>query len=253
MAKYYSTLGKTICVGLDQQQNHITVIKDRRLKVDTLGLKTEITDNMTFILEGLGLGAYSKITPIVAHDFIIMLGLAELIYRIKDDYEYVILDMPPNHSALEMLDAPNVLESTVFKILTVKQRIKRMIKGHDETLERIEYLSKIATNLTEKLDNASFYPLGIPTRLGLLEVKKAIDLLIRKNFKIEKVIINMVENIPKNECNYCYKRYFDSSRWIEKYYTALEKLNLRDVDIVKIPFSLTNKNIDFVVETELCN
>ena len=143
LAEELNKIEECVIVGVDQQHNHKTIIEDRGYKVKYECINPEMTDIIYYIIDETPINKFKQFAPFFANDFIEMVHLSELLWRVKDSYNHVILDLPPNHSSLGMIALPNILETITWKALTLKHRVNKMVKGQSDFLDKTEYLNKI--------------------------------------------------------------------------------------------------------------
>lgn len=224
MTKYIQDCGyKVILMGLDQQQNHKDVIEQMGYNIEEYQLGTKMTDFVDYIMKNTGYRHVSDYVPTVAKDFIAVAQLSEMLHQMKDDYDYVVLDFPPNHSGLTMLRMPMRIDNAVCKALMIKNRIKSLIGKKDPAVEKLEYIGKILQEAKIKINKGIFFPLAIPTELGILEAKKSYAEIVDLKYKVGKFICNFIPPIPDVECQYCNSRYHQSNEYLENITEFAEK------------------------------
>ncbi len=214
-----SILPKSCVISIDQQQNHVDIIKKNELNVEYGTLHNEVTDNIMKILKALGFNGFKDVAPMIAQDFIVMTQLAYSIYDYRLSIENIVIDYPPNCNSINLLYMPNALESTVAKILTLRQRVKRLITGHDETMELLDEYQERLFFLGDVLRNADIYCLGIPTELGFIECEKAYQTCVKNCLNVKGFINNMV-NDSLCGCEYCLM-YRDNQYQVKDKYIGL--------------------------------
>ncbi len=192
-AKYLQTKGTVLVVGLDQQHNANDMIKSQNLNIEYKGLYTQ--DKMTTVVESIidntMLKNFKSYAPFVAPDLITICALAELMYDLKN-VDYVVIDFPPNHAGLGMINFPNILENITFKALTIKNRVKKLVKGKDEALTNLDYIYKIVIAFKEIAQHIQYYCVSLPTTISEMETGKLIKYLTELRYFNFHIIVNMV-------------------------------------------------------------
>ena len=106
---------RAVVVSLDQQHNTVDVARASNYAIDCRPIVSRVTAMVDVIVEKTILRKFRDFLPLVAPDFITVCALAESLSSITGDHEHVVVDFPPNTSALFMVNMPNVLDTFVFK------------------------------------------------------------------------------------------------------------------------------------------
>ena len=178
LAKYLQdkTGRSVLVVGIDRQNNAREYI-DRcgyNLPSNSVCQLDKISDMMNFVIDNTFLKNFKSYVPLIAPDFLSITSLAELLEGDGANYDDIVIDFPPNHSGLMLVNMPNILNNLAYKAITLKNRVRRLVKGDDQALEQMEYLHRIVINMKSKLDNAMWIPVGLPQQVSLIEVKKLV-------------------------------------------------------------------------------
>lgn len=225
----------SVCIiGLDRQHNAADVLKEKNVQIDYHGLFQfdKIGEMAGFIIDNTFLKGYREFIPIVAPDFLTICALSECFHEFYGKYEYIVIDFPPNHAALYMLNLPNVLNSIIYKALTLKGRIKKMVKGNDGVMDNIEHLEIIIKEFKTHLAEINFCPIMTPTSLSFLECKKLIDFLGEQKLKTLCVILNMMP-IFQAGCPSCGSRQYHSKPVIDELVDYTKNMNLRLCGVIE--------------------
>lgn len=247
-AMVLKNFGSVVVVGIDQQHNHKDIIELGGYDVDYCMVQPEINEWVEFCLEGLGLKAYKSTANYLTPDLIAMIHLAETLRRIKDKYDYVVVDFPPNHSGLNIIRYPDIMQNSVYKVITIRQRIKRMVTGQSELLDRIEYLHDIVREMKYYLLDANWIVIGIPSPLGLIESVKAFELLTELKFKVYRVVCNMVYPVPESDCELCFDIYNKHNIYLERFN---EYFNGKGFEVVQIPYFNDPEDMRSTIDDEI--
>lgn len=165
-------------------------------------------------------------------------------YMHSGDYDVIIFDTAPTGHALRFLSLPDVLDSWVGKIISIRMKLAglaSMIKKFlpftkddeqpsigTEQLEamkkRIEDAKKI---LTDK-NKTHFWIVTIPEQMSIYESERARKMLESYGINVTGVIVNQL--IPKNKCEFCQAR-----REMQQKNLKLIHEKFSDVKIKEIP------------------
>lgn len=242
------SLGSVVCIGLDQQHNHRDIIEIEHYDIPYVCLSPKVTQFVEYVLENTPMKAFKESAPIIASDFISVLNLAEVYSEVINKYQYIVVDFPPNHSGLKMLQFPGILDNMIYKALTLKERIRKMVKGSSDVLDKIEYLVKIGDLLKKEIYSFYWIPVGIPTELGYLEACRSYNDLKRLSLKVHKIVCNMVYPIPEYECALCNAIYNSHNQYLAQYNQYFQK---EGKEVVQIPFTFEREEIREVIRNEL--
>lgn len=227
MANILSKDYNVLCVGLDQQHNHKDLIKMYNYDIPYKEMSNKISTMMEEFIDHTFMKGFRVYVPFVAPDFVAINSLAELLYQIKEDYDYIVIDMPPNTQGLLMLNMPSLMHNMSFKALTMKNRINRMLKGEDLALDNMDYMFKISENLKDKIKECQFNVVGIPTSLGLIESKRAYEKLIEMGYIVPRIILNMTTPPPSDVCSVCFNRHVKEKEYIEDFHKFGKEIGLK--------------------------
>jgi len=233
LANYLNKFGKSVVIGLDQQNNHVDLIKMEKFDVDYECLATVVNEKIEVVIENTFIGKYKEYAQVMMPDIVAMCNLGELMRRIGDKYQFLVIDFPPNHAGLTLLHLPIILNNIAFKAMTIKNRVRRMMKGSDPALENIEYFAENQRMMLKNFKEAYWFPLGIPTDLGLIETRKSYEFIKKIGYMPKKIIVNMVAPIPEGECEYCMARYYNANLVLADFNKLGEEAGL---DVVQIPY-----------------
>lgn len=142
-------------------------------------------------------------------------------YMTTDEYDIVIFDTAPTGHTLRLLSFPDMMDSWVGKMITMKQKLGDMTKafknilpfmGDDEEdkqamddLEKTKETIKKAKEVMADPDRTSFKMVVIPEEMSIYESSRAMEALAKNNMYADAVIVNQV--LPETSgCEFCNAR-----------------------------------------------
>lgn len=226
--------GRNTCiVGLDQQHNAQDVLKSRGYDIPYFGLYAwdRMSAMVKYIVDNTFMKQFKDYVPLVAPDFITLCALAELLVEDGKKFENVVIDFPPNHSGLSMLNAPDLLATWAWKAFTVKGRVKRLLGRSDAVLDNSDYIWATVREFKEKIKSARMWAVTLPSELSTLESLKLVAYLRKLNYVPAGFIMNV---FPSNECQCapCKNRWLIATDWLVYLKQQARQLSL-NVEIIK--------------------
>jgi len=234
---------KVACVSIDQQHNVKDIIQRYGLKIDYYESTTEVTEFINFAVEEMGFKGYKEIIPMIGGDFISITSLAKLVWDFKDKYDIIVCDFPPNCLSLRLITIPPITRSIAFRVLTIKSKIKKMITGHDNFLDRAEFFAKVNDFFVQNLNTARHYIVANVDELSLIETIKMKKVLEQHNLPLMGIIINkFVMNNNECRCSLCESYAYLQRTWLGSFYQLNSRLYLIPftLDVAKIKTSIKN-------------
>ncbi len=141
-------------------------------------------------------------------------------FMASDEYEVIIFDTAPTGHALRFLSLPDVLDSWLGKMITLRLKfagIAGMFKkllpfGSDdgmekfgaEQLEGMKERIKLAKKLLTDKKRTHFWIVAIPEAMSVVESERAYKTLKAANIPVNGVVVNNI--VPKNSCSFCKSR-----------------------------------------------
>ena len=139
----------------------------------------------------------------------------------SDEYDIIIFDTAPTGHALRFLSLPDVLDSWVGKMITLRLKfagIAGMFKkllpfgGGDgeiekfgaEQLEGMKERIKVAKKLLTDKKRTHFWLVAIPEAMSIVESERACKTLKAAHIPVEGIVVNNM--VPKNSCSFCSAR-----------------------------------------------
>lgn len=135
-------------------------------------------------------------------------------------HELIIFDTAPTGHTLRLLSLPEVMDSWLFKIISLPKRISNLFGGFkslfssndksdinpQESLKSLQKRVKVAQKILADPEKTEFIPITIPTLMSVWETDRLIGALREFNMDSKTIIINQIN--PRNEeCKYCMARY----------------------------------------------
>lgn len=138
-------------------------------------------------------------------------------YMQSTEYDLIIFDTAPTGHALRFLSLPEVLDSWIGKIITLRMRlagiaslIKKMLPFGEEgapgfgaeQLERMKERIAQARQILSDPHKTQYTIVLIPEEMSILESERALNVLKDYHISVETIIVNQL--VPENKtCNFC--------------------------------------------------
>ena len=134
-------------------------------------------------------------------------------------HDLLIFDTAPTGHTLRLLSLPEVMDSWLYKIISLPNKINNLFGGFkslfsgskkdkpdpQESLKDLQKRVKIAEKLLTDPEKTEFIPVTIPTLMSIWETDRLIAALREFKISATRIIINQIN--PRNEtCPYCMKR-----------------------------------------------
>ncbi len=133
-------------------------------------------------------------------------------------YDRVIFDTAPTGHTLKLLEMPELLDSWMGKLITMRQRLssymssfKALLGGgqdEDTSWEKLQQTKDKIEDARKKLSNPNltqFVVVMIPEAMAVFETQRLLSSLGQFNFPASNIIVNQL--IPPNpDCAFCSKR-----------------------------------------------
>ncbi|TXT54771.1 MAG: putative arsenical pump-driving ATPase [Candidatus Thorarchaeota archaeon] len=147
------------------------------------------------------------------------MAFGKILEFIEDSsYDRVIFDTAPTGHTLKLLELPELLDSWLGKILTLRQRLSSMMSGlksmfggggeEDQSWEMLQQTKeKIKAARIELADEevTQFVVVMIPEAMAVFETQRLLASLHAWNIPANNIIINQL--VPENpDCQFCHKR-----------------------------------------------
>lgn len=195
--------GKKVCiVGLDQQHNAADVLRSRKYEIPYFGLYAwdRMSAMVQYIVDNTFMKQFKEYVPLVAPDFITLCALSELLVDHAGEYDAIVIDFPPNHAGLSMLNAPDLLSTWAWKAYTVKGRVKRLLGKTDAVLDNAEYLWNTVKAFKAAIKGARMWAVTLPAELSVAESLKLVEFLRKNEYNVAGFVLN---RFPGDTCE-CY-------------------------------------------------
>lgn len=137
----------------------------------------------------------------------------------SDEYDIIIFDTAPTGHALRFLSLPDVLDTWVGKVISLRMKFSALTSmfkkilpfGEDENREpQADYLQEMkerikkAKELLSDPKRTHFWLVMIAEQMSIYESERAMTALNSYGIKVEGVIVNQL--IPPSSCEFCVAR-----------------------------------------------
>lgn len=142
-------------------------------------------------------------------------------YMTTDEYDIVIFDTAPTGHTLRLLSFPEMMDSWVGKMITIRRQVGSMAKAfknimpfmgdeeeEDRALEDMEESKKqikIARGIMADPERTSFKTVIIPEEMSIYESERAMEALKKNNMLTDAVIVNQIQP-EEADCDFCKSR-----------------------------------------------
>jgi len=158
------------------------------------------------------------------------------------EYDVLILDTAPTGHTLRLLSLPEVMDSWLFRIITLRQRMGNLFDrfkqlfgrggDRDQALESLEEMKEKIELAREHLTNpeeSEFITVMIPEKMSVYESERLLRSLFAVEVPSEHIIVNMIYP-ERPDCSFCNARRTmqdENLQIIDEYYD--------DFQIARIP------------------
>ncbi len=171
------------------------------------------------------------------------MAFGKILEFIEDSsYDRVIFDTAPTGHTLKLLELPDLLDSWLGKMLTLRQRLSSMMGGlrsmlggaeqEDNSWEMLQQTKEKIRAASDQLsdpDITQFVVVMIPEAMAVFETQRLLLSLKKWNIPANKIVVNQL--VPPNPtCKFCSKRY------------EMQQNNLKDIgelysdkDLTEVP------------------
>jgi arsenite-transporting ATPase len=171
------------------------------------------------------------------------MAFGKILEFIEDSsYDRVIFDTAPTGHTLKLLELPDLLDSWLGKILTLRQRLSSMMGGlrsmfgggdqEDNSWEMLKQTKEKIRAASAQLsdpDITQFVVVMIPEAMAVFETQRLLSSLDKSTIPANHLVVNQL--IPPNpSCPFCTKRY------------TMQQNNLKDIadlysdmDLIEVP------------------
>jgi len=171
------------------------------------------------------------------------MAFGKILEFIEDSsYDRVIFDTAPTGHTLKLLELPDLLDSWLGKMLTLRQRLSSMMGGlrgmlggaeqEDNSWEMLQQTKdkiRAASVQLSDPDITQFVVVMIPEAMAVFETQRLLLSLKKWNIPANKIVVNQL--VPPNpSCHFCSKRY------------EMQQTNLKDIgelysdkDLTEVP------------------
>ena len=145
-------------------------------------------------------------------------------YDDHDDWEVVVFDTAPTGHTLRLLELPDVLDTTVGKLLSVRERVSsvtdtvgRLLGGGSDDGGSSRSYSDRASDLQSAMDqvgdrlreahHTEFRVVTLPEQMALAETNRLLEQLDEAGVPTDTVLVNKTLAEPPGDCPNCAPRY----------------------------------------------
>lgn len=186
-------------------------------------------EDITWLLEESPLTGVAADAPEAVETVALMVEICRILPELAAEYDFISVDFPPNH-ALSILALPEYLNRRIVKAITLRQRIHKLLTGHDEYLETLKKVKEMVEGGRDVFNQMKGWPIALAEPLGMLECQRTISELQRHKFDHLAPIVN--KHMPSSHgCDIC------SSRWKAECLIIAEMANQYD-HIHSVEYSL---------------
>ncbi|MHA2366511.1 MAG: ArsA family ATPase [Candidatus Hodarchaeales archaeon] len=145
------------------------------------------------------------------------------------NHQLMIFDTAPTGHTLRLLSLPEVMDSWLYRIITLPKKIgsafgglkslfgggKKDKNSPQDMLNQLRSRVKIAQKLLADPNQTEFVSVTIPTLMAIWETDRLITALREYHIPSRHLLINQIN--PENpECSFCTKRHFEQSKIISE-------------------------------------
>lgn len=237
---------RVLVISLDQQNNHRDLIEHYNLDLDYRCLEDKAMDDLRDVLVALGFGKYNELLDVIGRDFVLILQLAYFVYDERDKYDVIVVDFPPNTASINLFSIEDVTDSLFFKVLTIKNRIKRLLKGKDETLEKVEDMKRRLDTFGRLFKGGCNIIVGTPDFLGLLEAKKLLVTMRKYQINPSYIVVNMISG-DSPLCRICHHRFVSQDHYVKEFEEFAKKNSLKLVKLTYVQDPINNLSLNELI------
>jgi arsenite-transporting ATPase len=172
------------------------------------------------------------------------MAFGKMLEFIEDaSYDRVVFDTAPTGHTLKLLELPDLLDSWLGKMLTLRQRLSSMMSGlksmfggaeQEESswdmLQQTKDKIRMARIELSDPDTTQFVIVMIPEAMAVFETQRLLGSLNAWNIPVSNIVINQL--VPENpDCPFCSKRHKMQQKNLEDIRDLYQDLNLTEVPL----------------------
>lgn len=172
------------------------------------------------------------------------MAFGKMLEFIEDaSYDRVVFDTAPTGHTLKLLELPDLLDSWLGKMLTLRQRLSSMMSGlksmfggaeQDQSswdmLQQTKDKIRMARIELSDPDTTQFVIVMIPEAMAVFETQRLLGSLNAWKIPVSNIIINQL--VPENpDCPFCSKRHKMQQKNLEDIRDLYQDLNLTEVPL----------------------
>lgn len=220
-----------IILQLDSQYNVESYAKQlgiSHLKIETIDWQKagKLYRN---IIDNTPLKNLDELIEHLTPELVQMIGLLEFLSDHPDSSIYI--DFPPNAQSLQLLQLPQATDNLLYKIVTMKNQIKKLVTGKDIMVDTVKELKEKFEKSLVYLKTAEYYILSLPEAVPIFEGLKMKETLLA--WGIPSTNIKTIFNrVRKNTCHIRTKFANEAEKYIKKYqpdFVFHERADIKDL------------------------
>lgn len=148
-------------------------------------------------------------------------------YDDHPEYEVVIFDTAPTGHTLRLLNLPDVMNTTLGRLLSLRGRLTsvagtvgKLFGREDNSItysDRVDRLESITENVGDRLrngDRTEFRAVTLPESMAIAETRRLLSQLDEDEISVGCIIMNRVLQDASPDCSTCWPRYQDQKEQI---------------------------------------
>lgn len=191
------------------------------------------------------MGDFTGMTPPGSDE---AMAFGKILEFIEDSsYDRIIFDTAPTGHTLKLLELPDLLDSWLGKMLTLRQRMSSMLSGlrgmfggSDETeddawkvLQQTKDKIRQARIELSDPDTTHFVVVMIPEAMAVFETQRLLASLNSWHIPANHIVVNQL--VPPNpDCQFCTKRYEMQQSNLEDIRELYADMNLTEVPLFEV-------------------
>jgi len=172
------------------------------------------------------------------------MAFGKMLEFIEDaSYDRVVFDTAPTGHTLKLLELPDLLDSWLGKMLTLRQRLSSMMSGLKsmfggaeqeenswDMLQQTKDKIRMARIELSDPDTTQFVIVMIPEAMAVFETQRLLGSLNAWKIPVSNIVINQL--VPENpDCPFCSKRHKMQQKNLEDIRDLYQDLNLTEVPL----------------------
>ncbi len=175
-----------------------------------------------------------------------------------NSYDRIVFDTAPTGHTLKLLELPDLLDSWLGKILTMRQRLGSMLSGlramfsggnieEDDSWKLLQQMKEKIRDARGALSDSTltqFIVVMIPEAMALFETERLIASLNKWHIPVSNIVVNQLLP-PNNTCPLCARRYEMQQRNLADIRDIYRDLTITEVPLFDREIRGINELIEF--------